>query len=120
MTGFTRAQRRALKRNAPISAARMVARCYDFGPKGGLVPIDNPNARAALCRAFEALLCGGGRPLAITLSPAEAKGFPRYIAGPWTHTSLAAGFDPDGRACFSLRSATSLLGDDAEAESAAR
>jgi hypothetical protein len=83
------------------------------------VPIENPHARAALCRAFEALLCGGGGPVAIEVSQAEAKGFPRHIAGPWTHTSLAVGFDPDQRACFSLRSANSLVGDDAEAARAA-
>ena len=117
---MNRTQRRALKRDAVAIAARLVARCYDIGPHGGLAPIESPDARAALCRAFEALLRGGGAPAAIAVTQTEAKGFPRYIPGPWTHSSLAAGFDPDCRACFSIQSATSFVGDDGEAARAAQ
>ena len=73
---INRAQRRARKRDAAATAARLVARCYDFGPSGGLVPIESPHARAALCRASEALLRGGGAPVAIAVTQTEAKGFP--------------------------------------------
>ena len=107
---INRAQRRALKRDAVATATRLVARCYDIGPHGGLAPIENPHARAALCRAFEALLRGGGAPVAIAVTQTEAKGFPRYIPGPWTHSSLAAGFDPDCRACFRSSLPTRLWG----------
>ena len=49
---INRAQRRARKRDAAATAARLVARCYDFGPSGGLVPIESPHARAARLRRF--------------------------------------------------------------------
>ena len=112
---ITRAQRRAMKRSAPAVAAKLASGCYDF-LDGGIVPVDDAQARAALCRAFTALLKGGdAKPVVMPIRDAEADGFPRYRANraPGGVTWLAAGFDADGCASYALHTA---WGGDAAAE----
>ncbi|WP_170317583.1 hypothetical protein [Paroceanicella profunda] len=102
----TRAQRRALRRQAEDVAARMAAVAYDF--EGEQVErISDRHAKAALRRAFHALLLAGGEPLAIRLSEQEARGFPRYRSRelPGGVTWLAVGFDPAGHASYAMQSA---------------
>lgn len=100
--------RRAMKRNAEAVAAKLASRCYDF-QGGGIVPVSNPLAIAALTRAFKLLLRNGGQPLAVPVSEAEAQAFPAYAANrqPRPITWLAVGMDREGRATYAMQSASS-------------
>lgn len=101
-----RAQRRAMKGKADATAAKLASRCYDF-EGGGIVPVTDARAIAALTRAFALMLRCGGKPVALPLSRAEAEGFPRYrnasLSGgvSW----LAVGLDRDRRASYALQTA---------------
>lgn len=103
---MNRAQRRAIKGNAPCIAAKLAGRCYDIHG-GQLVPIRDAQAIKALTRAFALLLRSGSQPLAVPISESEAKGFPRYDAAmiqggvSW----LAVGLDAENRASYTLQSA---------------
>lgn len=103
---MTRAQRRAMKRKAPASAALLAATCFDF-MKGELKPITNPQAVAALTRAFRRLIEAGGQSLALPVSEAEALGFPERKADhlPGGVTWLAVGLDVQGRGSYALHTA---------------
>lgn len=118
---MNRAQRRALKREAADTAARMAAASYDF-QAGGVVRITEPQAKAALRRGFEALLQKGGIPQALPITQAEAEGFPCHKGEvlPGGVTWLAVGFDADLRATYALQSARDDEGDDTKANDAAR
>ena len=116
---MNRAQRRALQRNAPATAALMASCCFDF-LTDGLKPITNPVAVAALTRAFTHLIRSGGQPLAIPVSEVEALGFPERKPDhlPGAVTWLAVGLDVQGRGSYALHSALSQ--DRAAAHEAAR
>lgn len=105
---LTRAQRRAMKRKAPATAAIMAACCFDF-LKDGMKPITHPEAVAALTRAFRRLIEAGGRPVAVPVSETEALGFPERKADhlPGAVTWLAVGLDVQGRGSYALHSALS-------------
>ena len=118
---MTRAQRRAMKRNAADAAARMAAACYYF-QSGGLVRIMDRHAKAVLRRGFQALLRAGGVPHAMPITQAEAEGFPHHRGQvlPGGVTWRAVGFDADRRAAYALQSARDDMGDDDNANEAAR
>ncbi len=105
---LNRAQRRALKRKAPASAALMAACCFDF-LKDGPKPVTHPDAVAALTRAFRRLIETGGKPLAVPVSETEALGFPERTADilPGGVTWLAVGLDVQGRGSYALHTAIS-------------
>ena len=106
-----RTQRRAMKANAKEIAARMARRCYDFHAGGGMVPIADLNAIAALARAFTLLLRFGGESVAVPISATEASGFPRWHSPSEAGgvTWLAVGLDLEGRGTYALQSAASPL-----------
>jgi hypothetical protein len=87
----------------------MALRCYDFHAGGGMVPVTDPAAIAALTRAFTLLLRFGGAPVAVPISEAEAAGFPRWSgkAEAWGVNWLAVGLDLEGRGTYALQSASS-------------
>ncbi len=105
---LNRAQRRAMKRKAPAHAALMATCCFDF-LKDGVQPITDPQAVAALSRAFRRLIEAGGQPLAVPVTEAEALGFPERQADhlPGAVTWLAVGLDVQGRGSYALHSALS-------------
>jgi hypothetical protein len=104
-----RAQRRAMKATAQATAAVLAARCYDFHAGGDLVRITAPAAVAALTRALTLLLCFGGKPVAVPIAGAEARGFPRWRddVAPGGVTWLAVCMDREGRASYALQTASS-------------
>lgn len=103
-----RAQRRAMKRDAPAKAALMAACCFDF-LKDGMKPITDPRAVAALTRAFRRMIEAGGNPLALPVTEAEALGFPERKADhlPGAVTYLAVGLDVQGQGTYALHCALS-------------
>lgn len=105
---MNRAQRRAWKRKAEATGAKLASRCYDF-QDGAIVPVADPRAIGALARAFTLLLRNGGQSLAVPLSEAEAEGFPAYARNrpQGSVTWLAVGMDAEGRASYALHSAVS-------------
>lgn len=68
------AQRRKMKGAAAPTAALMAARCFDFHAGGNLVRITAPAAVAALTHAFTLLLRFSGKPVAMPIAEAEARG----------------------------------------------
>jgi hypothetical protein len=86
---MNRAHRRAIRGSAKATAAVLAGRCYDFA----------------------LLLRNGGRPVAVPVSETEARGFPRWAAMtlPDGVTWLAVGMDGDGRASYSLHTASSPI-----------
>lgn len=104
-----RAQRRMMKAHAKPAAALMASRCFDFHAGGDLAPITAPQSVAALKRAFTLLLRFGGKPVAVPIAEAEARGFPRWHDGvaPGSVTWLAVGLDREGRASYALQTASS-------------
>ncbi len=105
---LNRAQRRALKRKAAANAALMAACCFDF-LRDGMKPITQPEAVAALTRAFRRLIEADGKPVVMPVSEAEALGFPERQADhlPGGVTWLAVGLDVQGRGSYALHTAQS-------------
>ena len=110
---MNRAQRRAMKGSADSLASTLAGRCYDI-QGAGLQRIGDPFAIKALTRAFVLLLRSGAQPLAVPISEAEARGFPRFDGSLFTGgvSWLAVGMDTENRASYTLQTA---IGDDRSA-----
>ncbi|OWU70507.1 hypothetical protein [Marinibacterium profundimaris] len=103
---MNRAQRKAMQRRTGIGPAKLARHCYDIRGDA-LVRVSDPAAVAVLTRAFTLLLCSGGLPVAIEVTPDEARAFPRFRDNPagLGVTWLAVGFDSEGRASYALQTA---------------
>ena len=110
---MNRAQRRAMKGSADSLASTIAGRCYDIHG-AGLQRVCDPHSIKALTRAFALLLRSGGQPLAVPISEAEARGFPRFDGSLFTGgvSWLAVGMDAENRASYTLQTAK---GDDRSA-----